>query len=63
MTKFNVKTDEMFTVTNQADYRHGRTYKVVGFDADKFGCLYVVCEWLEEKGFKSSHIFYSEDFA
>lgn len=63
LAKFNVKADETFKVENQADYRNGRTYKVIGFQVDKFGIVYAVCEWLEEKGFKSSHIFYAEDFA
>ncbi len=63
MYKFNIQTNEVFTVENKGDYRHGRTYKVLGFMADKFGMVYAVCEWLGERGYKSSHIFYAEDFA
>jgi hypothetical protein len=63
ITKFNVIANQTFTVQNPADYRFGRTYKVLGFQADKFGCVYAVCEWLGETGTKSSHIFYAEDFA
>ncbi len=63
VTKFNIQTGETFTVTNPADYRFGRTYTVIGFDADKFGRLYCVCELHGERGYKSSHIFFSEDFA
>lgn len=63
MTKFNVMANQIFTVQNKLDWRFGRTYKVLGFDADKSGVIYAVCEWLEEKGYKSSHIFYAEDFA
>ena len=63
MFKFNVTTGQVFTVQNPADWRNGRTYKVKGFSADKFGCVYCVCEDLGEAGTKSSHIFYAEDFA
>lgn len=42
--------------------KNGKTYLVKGFNADKFGARYVVCEWLEEQGRKSSHIFYASDF-
>lgn len=63
MFKFNVTTGQTFKVENRADYRFGRTYKVKGFKADKWGLVYAVCEWLEELGTKSSHIFYAEDFA
>lgn len=62
MKKFNIQTNEVFTVENKGDYRYGRTYQVIGFTADKFGLVYAVCNWLEEKGYKSSHIFYAEDF-
>jgi len=55
--------NQVFTVQNPGDYRFGRTYKVIGFQADKFGKVFAVCDWLEEKGTKSSHIFYAEDFA
>jgi hypothetical protein len=63
MEKFNVRANDKFTVLNAGDWRFGRTYKVIGFMADKFGKVFAVCEWLQEKGFKSSHIFYAEDFA
>ena len=63
VTKFKIQTGETFVVGNIADYSYGRSYTVIGFDADKFGKVYAVCEWNEERGFKSSHIFYSEDFA
>jgi len=63
IAKFNVTTDQIFKIENRADYRFGRTYKVIGFDADRNGIVYAVCEWVEETGYKSSHIFYAEDFA
>lgn len=47
---------------NQTFTKNGRNYKVLGFSADKFGVRYAVCEWLEEKGIKSSHYFYASDF-
>jgi len=42
-------------------YHVGRTYVVIGFNADKFGCRYALCEWLEEKGAKSSHYIFAGD--
>jgi hypothetical protein len=51
-----------FTIENKNDWRTGRTYKVTGFNADKLGNKFAICEWIEEIGFKSSHIFYQEDF-
>ena len=63
MTKFNVQTGSKFTVSNPADYRYKRSYTVIGFQADKFGGVFCVCEWNEEKGsIKSSHIFFASDF-
>ena len=50
-----------FTVQNKADYRFGRNYKVTGFDADRYGVRYIICEWKEETGYKSSHIFYPNE--
>lgn len=52
-----------FQVQNSGDYRYGRTYRITGFDADRFGVRFIVCEWMEEKGYKSSHIFYPGDLA
>jgi hypothetical protein len=62
IAKFNVTANQTFKIENRADYRFGRTYKVIGFQADKFGVVFAVCEWIEERGYKSSHIFYAEDF-
>jgi|GEM_PF-4180173 len=42
--------------------KDGKTYLVKGFNADKWGVRYAVCDWLEEIGRKSSHIFYASDF-
>ena len=47
---------------NTTFIKNGRTYKVLGFNADKNGNRYVRCEWLEESGTKSSHYFYASDF-
>lgn len=63
IAKFNIQSGQTFTVENANDWRFGRKYKVVGFDCDKNGLVYAVCEWTQEKGYKSSHIFYAEDFA
>lgn len=59
----NISIGLTFMVQNKADWRFGRTYQVTGFDADRFGVRFIVCEWKEEKGYKSSHIFYPQDFA
>jgi len=61
VTKFNVQAGSQFTVSNPGDYRYKRTYVVIGFQADKFGGIFAVCEWLEERGCKSSHIFFASD--
>ena len=63
VTQFNIQTDEVFTVSNPTDYRFGKTFKCLGFRADKWGIVFAVCEWLEERGYKSSYIFYAGDFA
>lgn len=63
MQKFNVMANQIFTVENKLDWRFGRTFQVIGFQADKFGKVYAVCEDLNEHGYKSSYIFFAEDFA
>jgi hypothetical protein len=57
----NLTIGTQFTVQNKSDYRNGRTYKVTGFDADRYGVRFIVCEWKEEQGYKSSHIFYPSE--
>jgi hypothetical protein len=57
------KIGAQFTVTNPADYRNGRTFQIVGFNADKGGSRYAVCEDVNEKGYKSSYIFYVADLS
>jgi hypothetical protein len=53
----------MERLTRNATFtKNGRTYKVIGFNADKWGNRYVICDWLEERGVKSSHFFYASDF-
>ena len=50
-----------FKVANKGDWRFGRTYEVTGFNADRNGIQFIICEWKEEKGYKSSHIFYPNE--
>lgn len=53
----------MERLTTGAMFRKGgRTYRVLGFNADKRGARYARCEWIEERGTKSSHYFYNSDF-
>ncbi|HQU83932.1 MAG TPA: hypothetical protein PKY59_12430 [Pyrinomonadaceae bacterium] len=63
MQKFNITANQIFTVENKLDWRFGKTFVVIGFQADKFGKVFAVCEDLSEKGYKSSYIFFAEDFA
>lgn len=44
-------------------FHAGRTYRVIGFSANKFGARFAICDWLEEKGYKSSHIIYASDLS
>lgn len=57
----NIFIGMTFKVENKGDYRFGRTYKVTGFDADRYGVRFIVCEWIGERGYKSSHIFYPNE--
>ena len=51
----------IFTVTNHAHHYFGRTFEVIGFNADKGGMRYAICEDINERGYKSSYIFYVYD--
>ena len=52
---------QIFTVTNRLHHYFGRTFQIIGFNADKFGGRYAVCEDINENGYKSSYIFYTKD--
>lgn len=64
MTKFNITSGTVFTVQNQAHWAFGRQFECIGFDADKSGVIYAVCEDTNDKStIKSSYIFYAAEFA
>lgn len=48
---------QVFTVTNRLHHYFGRTFEVVGTWIDKFGGKFVVCEDVNEKGYKSNYLF------
>ena len=52
---------QIFTVTNKLHHFFGRIFKIIGFNVDKCGGRFVICEDIEEKGYKSSYIFYPNE--
>lgn len=48
---------QIFTVTNRLHHYFGRTFEVIGYWVDKFGGKYVLCEDVNESGYKSSYLF------
>lgn len=61
--EMQIQVGHVVTIRNKYNWRHGRTYVVKGFNADKFGKQYAICELVGEIGLKSPHYLYAEDFA
>lgn len=48
---------QIFTVTNKLHHYFGRTFVVIRYMVDKFGGKFVVCEDVNETGYKSNYLF------
>lgn len=58
----NISVGTQFTVQNPGDYRFGHTYEIKGFNADRGGMRYAICDDVQDtSSIKSSHIFYIYD--